>query len=91
MKNPIRRVTRTKSSPFFSASFFVGALMSGSPEPVAQKLGDIGALYGEMIQVNDDLNDVLEIPANADLAARALSLAHSLCHIGTPPRPSASF
>ena len=60
------RVTRTKSSPFFSTSFFVGALMSGSPEPVAQKLGEMGALYGEMIQVNDDLNDVLEIPANAD-------------------------
>jgi geranylgeranyl pyrophosphate synthase len=60
------RVTRTKSSPYFGTSFFVGAFMSGSPETVATQLGEVGELYGEMIQINDDLNDVLETPANAD-------------------------
>lgn len=60
------RVTRTKSSPYFGTSFFVGALMSGSPEAIARKLGEIGEIYGEMVQINDDLNDTLETPANAD-------------------------
>jgi geranylgeranyl pyrophosphate synthase len=60
------RVTRTKSSPYFGTSFFVGAFMSGSPEAIATQLGEVGELYGEMIQINDDLNDVLETPANAD-------------------------
>jgi geranylgeranyl pyrophosphate synthase len=60
------RVTRTKSSPYFATSFLVGALMGGSTEEVANKLGEMGALYGEMVQINDDLNDVLAVPANAD-------------------------
>jgi geranylgeranyl pyrophosphate synthase len=60
------RVTRTKSSPYFATSFFVGAMMSGSPEALAHKLGEIGAIYGEMIQINDDLSDVLAVPANPD-------------------------
>jgi geranylgeranyl pyrophosphate synthase len=60
------RVTRTKSSPFFGASFFVGALMSGSGEAIAAQLGEIGEIYGEMVQINDDLNDTLATPANAD-------------------------
>jgi geranylgeranyl pyrophosphate synthase len=60
------RVTRTKSSPYFSVSFFVGALMSGTPEATAAKLGEMGELYGEMVQINDDLKDVLAVPANPD-------------------------
>lgn len=60
------RVTRTKSSPYFATSFLVGALMGNSTEEVASQLGEMGALYGEMVQINDDLNDVLAVPANAD-------------------------
>lgn len=46
------RVTRTKSSPYFATSFLVGALMSGASAEVAEKLGEMGALYGEMVQLN---------------------------------------
>jgi geranylgeranyl diphosphate synthase type I len=60
------RVTRAKSSPYFGTSFFMGALMSGTPEAIAAKLGEIGELYGEMVQINDDLNDVMALPANPD-------------------------
>jgi geranylgeranyl pyrophosphate synthase len=60
------QVTRTKSSPFFATSFFVGALMSGSSEATANQLAAIGEIYGEMVQINDDLNDSLAEPANAD-------------------------
>lgn len=60
------RVARTKSSPFFGTSLSVGALMGGATETTARHLGEVGALYGEMIQLSDDLNDVMELPANVD-------------------------
>jgi geranylgeranyl pyrophosphate synthase len=60
------RVTRTKSSPYFATSFFVGALVAGAPETRATQMGEIGGVYGEMVQINDDLNDVLAVPANPD-------------------------
>ncbi len=60
------RVTRTKSSPYFATSFYVGALVAGATEPHADQLSELGGLYGEMVQINDDLNDVLAVPANPD-------------------------
>lgn len=60
------RVARTKSSPYFAASFFVGALMSGCAEALATQMGQVGEIYGEMVQINDDLNDVLAVPADPD-------------------------
>lgn len=62
------RVAHTKSSPYFSTSLFVGAVMGGADEDTAERLAALGAVYGEMIQVNDDLNDVMEVPANVDWA-----------------------
>ncbi len=40
--------------------------MGGATETTATRLGEVGALYGEMIQLSDDLNDVMEYPANVD-------------------------
>ena len=60
------RVVRTKSSPFFGAALHIGALMGGATVPIAEQLKDLGSLYGEMIQIHDDLNDCLESPANPD-------------------------
>lgn len=60
------RVAHTKSSPYFATSFFVGAMAGGADEETAERLAALGAIYGEMIQVNDDLNDVMEVPANVD-------------------------
>jgi geranylgeranyl diphosphate synthase type I len=60
------RVTRTKSSPFFGTALAVGALLGGATEESAARLGEVGEIYGEMIQINDDLNDVMAVPANAD-------------------------
>ena len=60
------RVTRTKSSPYFATSLVVGVLVAGASPEVAEHVGEIGALYGEMIQINDDLSDVMETPANVD-------------------------
>lgn len=59
-------VVRAKSAPFFAACFYVGALAGGAEEQAAARLGEIGAIYGEMVQLHDDINDVLETPANPD-------------------------
>lgn len=60
------RVVRTKSAPFFGAALQVGALMGGATPETADRLKELGCLYGEMIQVHDDLNDALAVPANPD-------------------------
>jgi geranylgeranyl pyrophosphate synthase len=59
-------LVRTKSSPFFGAALQVGALLGGAaPETIAQ-IERFGHLYGEMIQIHDDLNDTMAVPANSD-------------------------
>jgi geranylgeranyl pyrophosphate synthase len=60
------RIVRTKSSPFFGSTLQIGGLLGGATLPVAARLRDLGCLYGEMIQIHDDLNDVMEVPANPD-------------------------
>jgi len=60
------RVVRAKSSPFFGTALQVGALLGGGKIDVADRLKELGALYGEMIQIHDDLNDSMEVPANPD-------------------------
>jgi len=59
-------VAQTKSSPFFGAALQVGALAGGGTLEVAEKLKKLGFLYGEMIQIQDDMHDSMETPANPD-------------------------
>ena len=60
------RVVRTKSSPFFGTAFAIGGLLGGASDTTVVGLEKIGELYGEMIQLHDDLNDVMETPADPD-------------------------
>jgi geranylgeranyl pyrophosphate synthase len=60
------RVVRAKSSPFFAASFHLGALYGEAEPKSANSIKQLGALYGEMIQIHDDLNDCLATPAAPD-------------------------
>ncbi len=60
------RVVQTKSSPFFGAALQIGALAGGAPLETAQRLRKLGGLYGEAIQIHDDLNDCMALPANPD-------------------------
>ncbi len=60
------KLVKTKSSPFFGAAFQLGAFAGGASASDAGQLKEVGAIYGEMIQIHDDLNDVLEHPANPD-------------------------
>lgn len=60
------RVVQTKSASFFGTALYVGALMGGAAEEQAEKLEQIGEIYGELIQLHDDLHDVMQKPANPD-------------------------
>lgn len=60
------RVVQTKSSPFFGAALQIGGLAGGGSIEIAEHLRELGGLYGEAIQIHDDLNDCMAVPANPD-------------------------
>jgi geranylgeranyl pyrophosphate synthase len=60
------QVVQTKSAPFFGAALYIGALLGNAPLKVAEELRQIGHLYGEMIQIHDDLQDTMSTPASPD-------------------------
>ncbi|MCA9988753.1 MAG: polyprenyl synthetase family protein [Anaerolineales bacterium] len=60
------RVVQTKSAPFFSMALYIGALCGGADAAIAGQLAALGSLYGEMIQIHDDLMDTMAEPAGPD-------------------------
>lgn len=60
------KIARAKSSPFFSTAFEVGALAGGASLELAARVRKLGVIYGEMIQIHDDLDDSLAVPAKPD-------------------------
>jgi geranylgeranyl pyrophosphate synthase len=65
-------VTRAKSSPYFGAALYIGALLGNASPNVAEQLDSFGHIYGEIMQIHDDHNDSLATPANVDwLAGRS--------------------
>ncbi|MCL4257378.1 MAG: polyprenyl synthetase family protein [Anaerolineales bacterium] len=59
-------VARAKSSPYFAAALTLGGLYGGASQLLAEQLRRFGALFGEVMQIHDDLNDCLAVPANVD-------------------------
>lgn len=59
-------VTRAKSSPYFSTALYLGALFSEAGPEVAEPFKQFGEVFGEIMQIHDDLNDCLASPANVD-------------------------
>jgi geranylgeranyl pyrophosphate synthase len=60
------KVVRAKSTPFYAAALHVGALLGGAETGVAEGVRDFGALIGEVIQIQDDVLDAFQTPANPD-------------------------
>ena len=60
------KIAKAKSSPFFGASLQLGALMGGASVKLSEQFKELGGLYGEMIQLHDDINDTLTVPAKPD-------------------------
>jgi len=59
-------IVENKSAPFFGCAIQLGALLAEARADVTKNLEQIGQLYGEMIQIHDDLNDTMAVPANPD-------------------------
>lgn len=60
------KVVRTKSAPFFAAALEIGALAAGAEPAAVAYCRRLGELYGEMVQIHDDLHDAMAQPANPD-------------------------
>lgn len=60
------QVVAAKSSPFFGTAFHLGGLAGGASVNLAGQLKELGCLYGEMIQIHDDMHDSMETPPNPD-------------------------
>ena len=60
------KIAKAKSSPFFGAALQLGALMGGASVEFSNKFRELGNLYGEMIQIHDDVGDTLAVPAKMD-------------------------
>ena len=60
------QVVENKSAPFYGCAFHLGALLGNAEDDLANEIKKLGKLYGEMIQIHDDLNDTMAVPANPD-------------------------
>jgi len=59
-------VVRAKSTPFYGLALELGAILGSASVHVSGGMHSLGVIIGEIIQIEDDLNDALEVPANAD-------------------------
>ncbi|MCB8979127.1 MAG: polyprenyl synthetase family protein [Ardenticatenaceae bacterium] len=55
-----------KSTPYYGAGFYLGALAGGAAREVALELRRFGVFIGQIIQVSDDLADAYHVPACPD-------------------------
>lgn len=60
------RVVQAKSTPFYGACYQVGAILGGGDAEQIGRFYELGKLTGEIIQLDDDLTDAFQKPANAD-------------------------
>ncbi len=59
-------VVKAKSTPFYGGALELGAVVGGASVQVTNRLYKLGVLIGEIIQIEDDLQDAFQTPANAD-------------------------
>jgi geranylgeranyl pyrophosphate synthase len=60
------KVTQTKSTPYYGLCYKIGAILGGASLETAEVFYELGANSGEIVQLEDDLTDVFETPANSD-------------------------
>jgi geranylgeranyl diphosphate synthase type I len=68
------RAARAKSCPFFGLAFYLGAVMGGASIETAAAIQKLGRLYGEMIQIHDDLSDCLSVSIGSDWIQKKATL-----------------
>ena len=67
-------VVRAKSAPFFGSAFLCGALLGRADADTAAAMERLGEIYGVLIQLHDDANDALAVPADTDWLSGRQSL-----------------
>jgi len=60
------QVVRAKSTPFYGTGLEIGALLGGGSRQMAEVMYNVGVLFGEAIQIYDDVEDAFQSPANSD-------------------------
>ena len=60
------RVVQAKSTPFYGAGIQLGAILGGGDPNIVQRYYELGVMFGEAIQIYDDLEDAFKSPANPD-------------------------
>ncbi len=60
------RVVQAKSTPFYGAGLQLGAILGGGDPETVQQFYELGVIFGEAIQIYDDLEDAFQSPANPD-------------------------
>lgn len=68
------KIAKAKSSPFFSTALQLGALFGGANQELALQIKELGNMYGEMVQIHDDVHDTLEDSATPDWDANRAPL-----------------
>lgn len=77
-----------KSTPYYGAGFFLGALAGGANDLLARQLRQFGQLIGKIIQVSDDLADVYQTPACPDWQRGSGNLAILYARLADHPGKS---
>jgi len=60
------QIVQAKSGAFFGSALYLGAIFGGASDPLARQMKRLGHVYGEMVQIHDDLRDALLPSANSD-------------------------
>jgi geranylgeranyl pyrophosphate synthase len=68
------KVTHAKSSSYFGTAMHIGAILGKANPKTVDRLRELGAITGDVIQVHDDIQDALETPANPDWKQRRNNL-----------------
>ena len=53
-------ITRGKSGVYFATALYLGALFGGASDTIGGQMQAFGELYGDIMQIHDDLNDCME-------------------------------
>jgi geranylgeranyl pyrophosphate synthase len=72
-------ITQRKTPPLISSALFTGALCGGADFSLAEHISQLGLLYGQMIQVSDDISDVFKDFVTTDWKMQGNNLAMIYC------------
>lgn len=68
------QVVEYKSVPYYQAGIVLGSVLAGATPEEAQTVSAFGRLYGELIQLHDDLKDTMSAELNPDWLQRRYPL-----------------